>query len=68
VFGGLAAGVLVAALGSRVLADILYGISPADPLAFAGALIVLLSAAIVAGFVPARRGAAVDPVAVLRQI
>jgi ABC-type antimicrobial peptide transport system permease subunit len=68
VFGGLAAGVLVVALGSRVLADILYGISLADPLAFAGALIVLLSAAIVAVFVPARRGAAVDPVAMLRQI
>jgi predicted permease len=68
VLGGLAAGVLVAALGSRVLAGILYGISPADPLAFAGALIVLLTAAIVAVFVPARRAAAVDPAAVLRQI
>jgi len=49
---GLAVGVLGAALGSRVLAGVLYGISPADPLAFAGALMVLLAAATVAVFLP----------------
>jgi predicted permease len=65
---GLAAGVLAAALSSRILAGVLYGISPADPFAFAGALIVLLTAAILAVFVPTRRAAALDPAAVLRQM
>jgi predicted permease len=64
---GLAAGVLGAALTSRILSGVLYGISPADPFAFAGALFVLLTAATVAVFVPTRRAAALDPAAVLRQ-
>jgi predicted permease len=65
---GLAAGVLGAALGSRVLTGVLYGLSPADPLTFASALIVLLTASTAAVFLPTRRAAAVDPVALLRDI
>jgi hypothetical protein len=63
---GLAAGVLGAGLASRVMAGALYGLSPADPLAFGGALIVLVAAATLAVFLPTRRAAAVDPAAVLR--
>jgi predicted lysophospholipase L1 biosynthesis ABC-type transport system permease subunit len=63
---GLAGGVLGAGLGSRVMAGALYGISPADPFAFGGALIVLVTAATLAVFVPTRRAAAVDPASVLR--
>jgi putative ABC transport system permease protein len=65
---GLAAGLLGAALGSRVLTGVLYGLSPADPLTFAAALIVLLTASTGAVVLPTRRAAAVDPAAVLREV
>jgi predicted permease len=65
---GLAAGAIGAALGSRVLIGVLYGLSPADPLTFAVALIVLLAASTGAVVLPTRRAAAVDPAAVLREV
>jgi predicted permease len=65
---GLAAGAIGAALGSRVLTGVLYGLSPADPLTFAAALIVLLAASAGAVVLPTRRAAAVDPAAVLREV
>lgn len=65
---GLAAGVFAAALGSRVLNSVLYGLSPADPLTFGGALIVLLAASTAAVLLPTWRAAAADPAAVLREI
>ena len=65
---GLGAGVLAAALGSRVLTSVLYGLSPADPLTFGGALIVLLAASTAAVLLPTWRAAAADPAAVLRDI
>ena len=65
---GLAGGVFVALLASRVLAGTLYGIGSADPIAYGGAMAVLLTAAVAAVIVPARRAAAVDPAAVLRQL
>jgi predicted permease len=68
VMAGLAGGVVVALLASRVLAGTLYGIGSADPIAFGGAMAVLLTAALVAVIVPARRAAAIDPAAVLRQL
>jgi len=64
---GLVAGVFVALLGGRLLAGLLYGISPADPIAFGTALLVLFSAATLAVMAPTRRAAALDPAAVLRQ-
>ncbi len=65
---GLAAGVFVALLAGRVFAGVLYGVSTADPIAFVAALLVLLSTATLAVIVPTRGAAAVDPVAVLRQL
>ena len=65
---GLAAGAVGAALGSRVLTGVLYGLSPADPLTFAAALIVLVAASAGAVVLPTRRAAAVDPAAVLREV
>ena len=44
----------------------LFGIQPRDPLAFAGALALLLIAAAAAAFVPLRRAARVDPMIALR--
>ena len=66
VAAGIAAGLLVALGTSRVLASLLYGISPHDPLAYAAAAGVLLIASILAAWVPALRAARVDPVVALR--
>lgn len=64
---GLLLGAGAALLASRVLAGILFGVSPQDPLAFTGAAAILLGAATLAVLVPTRRAAAVDPAFVLRQ-
>ena len=65
---GLAAGGGVALLAGRVVAAaMIFGVSPQDPIAFAGAAAILLAAAILAVLVPTRRAATVDASFVLRQ-
>jgi predicted permease len=64
---GLAIGTAAAQVAGRVIADILFGVSPQDPMAFAGAAVILLAAATCAVLLPTRRAAAVDPAFVLRQ-
>jgi putative ABC transport system permease protein len=65
---GLAIGAGAALLISRVVAAAaFFGVSPRDPVAFAGAAVVLLTAAILAVLVPTRRAAGVDASLVLRQ-
>ena len=58
---GLVIGLLAAFGLSRLLASLLFGISPADPLTFVGVPLLLLAAVGVASWVPARRAAAVEP-------
>jgi predicted permease len=58
---------LVAALGlTRLLSSLLFGVGPADPVAYAAALGVTIAAAALASYVPARRAAAIDPMETLR--
>ena len=58
---------VVASLGvGRVFSSLLYGLSPADPVALGGACLVLLLVAFVANYVPARRAARIDPNVALR--
>lgn len=59
---GLAAGLGAAALSGRVLADLLFGVAPLDPLSFAAAAVVLAAAAWAAGAAPARRAVRANPV------
>jgi putative ABC transport system permease protein len=65
--GGMAVGFLAAAASTRLIRSMLYEISPSDPstLAIAGA--VLLAVAALAGYLPARRAARLDPMTTLRE-
>jgi predicted permease len=62
---GLAVGVLLAAGATRLLANLLYGVSPLDTVTFAAPTALLALVARVARWLPARRAAAADPKAVL---
>ncbi len=62
----LAVGLLLALAAGRVLAQILYEVSPADPIALLSSSFMLGAAALVACFVPARRATHVSPMTALR--
>lgn len=65
---GILAGIGAAVLASRIVfAALFFGISPRDPIAFAGAAVILLLAAVLAVLMPTRRAASVDAAFVLRQ-
>jgi predicted permease len=56
-----------AALGlTRLLRSLLYGITPLDPVTFAGCIALLFVLAVIASWIPARRASAIDPVRALR--
>jgi ABC-type antimicrobial peptide transport system permease subunit len=63
---GLAAGVGVALAATRTLAQQLYGVSVADPAAFASTAVLLAAVALGATYLPARRAARLDPLSALR--
>jgi putative ABC transport system permease protein len=63
---GLALGLLVAFALTRVLSSLLFGVSTHDPVTFGGVSLVLVSVAILACYIPARRATRVDPIIALR--
>jgi ABC-type antimicrobial peptide transport system permease subunit len=63
---GLAAGVAGALVASQVLRGSLYGLSPLDPVAYGGVIVLLGASALAASYLPARRATLVDPVRALR--
>jgi predicted permease len=65
--GGALIGVLGSLVVARLLRGLLLGVTPADPVALAAAASCLLAAAGIAGYLPARRAARVDPASVLRE-
>ncbi len=63
---GLAIGVPVVLAGSRYVESLLFGIKPNDPGALTAGVAVLLTAGLVASYVPARRASKIDPMAAVR--
>jgi len=63
---GVAIGLAAAYAVTRYVQSMLYGIAPRDFTTFAGATLILISVAALAGYLPARRAAQVDPMAALR--
>ncbi len=64
--GGLALGALAALALTRLLGDLLYQVSPRDPLAFGSAFLVMALASVAACFLPAWRATRTDPLRALR--
>ena len=64
---GLAAGVVLALALASLIGSQLYGLNAHDPSTLLGAAIVLVSATVFAGFIPAVRASGVDPTTALRQ-
>ncbi len=66
VAGGVVVGLLAAAASTRVLESLLFGVTTADALTFAAASLVLLAAALLACYLPARGATRIDPMDALR--
>ena len=66
VVAGLAIGLVSAAALSRAMSSVLFELSAGDPATFATVPVILAAVAVVAGYLPARRAARVDPLVALR--
>jgi ABC-type antimicrobial peptide transport system permease subunit len=64
--GGAVVGIGLALAASRVIASLLFEVSPTDPLALIGACVVLLAVAAIAAYVPAYHASRVDPARALQ--
>ena len=67
VAAGVASGLAAAWGATRLIASTLFGVTAMDPLTVAFAIMAMTTVALVAGYIPARRAAAVNPIVALRQ-
>jgi len=63
---GVAIGLATSLAAGRLVASMLFGLAPTDAATIAVAMAVMLGVAAVAGYLPARRAARVDPLVALR--
>jgi len=64
--GGVLLGAAVSLALTRLLGNLLYKVSPRDPVAFGSAFVVMTIASLAACFLPAWRATRIDPVRALR--
>ena len=64
---GAAVGLVGALIVAHLMAGLLFGVSPSDPLTFVSLTVVLVIVAVAACFIPARRAMRVDPIVALRE-
>jgi predicted permease len=64
---GSAAGLILGLLATRVLAYIVYGATPRDPLVLTGVVVAMALLGLVATWIPAQRALSVDPLILLRE-
>jgi ABC-type antimicrobial peptide transport system permease subunit len=63
---GVAISVPTALAAAKLVESFLFGMKPNDPLALIGAVVTLVTAAILAGYLPARNASRIDPMIALR--
>ena len=63
---GVVIGGIAVALGGKLVASFLFGVTPSDPRVLGGAVAVLLLTGLLASWLPARRAAKIDPMVALR--
>jgi putative ABC transport system permease protein len=66
VLAGIVLGLALGLAAARSIAGLLFDVTAGDPLAFAGATLLLATVALAAVYLPARRASGLDPVAALR--
>jgi ABC-type antimicrobial peptide transport system permease subunit len=63
---GIVAGSVASYAAARLIASLLFGTEPTDPMTYAGMMVLLIAVAFVAGYLPARRASRIDPLVALR--
>ena len=63
---GIALGIGVAVVLTRVMSALLFGVGPMDPMTYAAVSATLAAVALLATYLPARRASRVDPIVALR--
>lgn len=66
VVAGLGLGLVGALAASRLLGNLLYGVTASDPSTYVGVVAILATVGLAACYIPAREGSRVDPMTVLR--